>query len=137
MAAAKEAIGRAEHVAVEMGTWSASPHPAAQVCRELLSGCDVFVALIGFRYGTPVLDDDSRSYTELEFDTATSLDIPRLVFVLDEDAERPLPLPPSALFDKTHGQRSVPPRGRIAINGAKSYPGGGKDDRPRKGSVVE
>ena len=47
VAAAKQAIERAGHVAVEMATMTASALPSAQVCAEQVAGCDVYVALVG------------------------------------------------------------------------------------------
>ena len=41
--------------------------------------CDVYIGVLGTRYGSPVRDKPDVPYTELEFDTATDggLDRPR------------------------------------------------------------
>ena len=50
---------------------------------DRVRGCEVYVGVLGTRYGSPVRDQPEVSYTELEFDTATEAGLARLVFVLD------------------------------------------------------
>ena len=86
VAEAERAISAAGHVIVDMADFPAADQPAAQVCAERVRGCEVYVGVLGTRYGSPVRDKPEVSYTELEFDTATAAGLPRLVFLLDTAA---------------------------------------------------
>ncbi|WP_312030447.1 FxSxx-COOH system tetratricopeptide repeat protein [Actinomycetospora sp. TBRC 11914] len=78
------AVIAAGHVPVDMKHWSAEPHPPVQVCREAVESTDVYLGVLGFRYGSTVPDHHPTvSYTELEFDTAHRAGKPLLVFLLD------------------------------------------------------
>src|SRR5580700_4177063 len=61
----KEAISAAGHVIVEMAGFPAADRPAAEMCAELVRGCEVYVGVLGTRYGSPVGDRPELSYTEL------------------------------------------------------------------------
>lgn len=99
--AAERAVKRVQDTPLDMSYFTAEARPSADACREAVAAADVYVGIIGFRYGTPMKDDPSRSYTQMEFAAATEAGIPRLVFILDENTEGP-----SALFrDLEFGNR--------------------------------
>ncbi|MFM7511994.1 MAG: DUF4062 domain-containing protein [Cyanobium sp.] len=101
---AERAVSAAGHAIGDMADFAASDQAPAQVCIEKVQGSDVYIGIYGLRYGSPVRDQPEISYTELEFNTATAMGIPRLVFVLDGDSEDH-GLPVKALIDREYGVR--------------------------------
>jgi Domain of unknown function (DUF4062) len=91
VAAAEAAVIRAGGAVTDMGHCTTRDSKPAGYCQDQVRRCDVYVGLIGLRYGSPVRDQPQVSYAQLEFDTATGAGIPRLMFLLDEDAAVPIP----------------------------------------------
>jgi tetratricopeptide (TPR) repeat protein len=116
VAAAERAVSACGHVIVDMADFPAADQPAAELCRERVQSCTVYVGIFGTRYGMPVRDQPQVSYTELEFDTATEARLDRLVFLLDiEAAEVGIPL--SRLIDLEFGARQEAFRRRVQDSG--------------------
>ena len=116
MAAVERAVSACGHVIVDMADFPAADQPAAELCRERVQGCQVYVGVLGTRYGSPVRDKPEVSYTELEFDTATEEGLDRLVFVLDTDAAD-VGIPLSRLIDYEFGARQEAFRRRVQDSG--------------------
>jgi WD40 repeat protein len=99
--AAEAAVRRAGDAVVEMADFPARDDKPANYCQAQVRKCDVYVGLVGLRYGSPVQDRPEVSYTELEFEAATGAGLPRLIFLLDEQAA--LPIPAAQLVDTEPG----------------------------------
>ena len=113
--AAEQAVARAGDMVLDMAYFTVREDEPADYCRQQVARADVYVGIVGFRYGSPVRDEPEFSYTELEFEAASELGIRRLVFLLDEDAV--LPLPQNCLSDPEYAARQQAFRARVADAG--------------------
>ena len=116
VAAVERAVSAAGHVIVDMADFPAADQPAAQVCTERVQSCDVYVGVLGTRYGSTVRGNPRVSYTELEFNAATEAALDRLVFLLDTDAAD-VGIPVRALIDQEFAARQEAFRCRVRDSG--------------------
>ncbi len=92
---AAEVCHRLGMVPVHMESFDPQRPTPAEVCRKLVDGSDVFVLLIGRRYGSRPSPDDP-SYTELEYGWAVDRpEMPLLPFIVDPR----FPWPPDDVSD--------------------------------------
>jgi hypothetical protein len=111
--AAIAAVIRAKCLPCDMEYFTARDEKPAQYCIERVRACEVYVGVIGLRYGSPVRDRPEVSYTELEFEGASQVPTKkRLVFLLDPDSQVPV----GRFMDVKYGDRQEQFRQRL--NGA-------------------
>src|ERR1700722_13238203 len=67
VAAVERAVTACGHVIVDMADFPAADRPSARLCTDRVASCDVYIGVLGTRYGSPVRDSPEVSYTELEF----------------------------------------------------------------------
>ncbi len=108
--AAVAAVNRAGSVPRDMGHFTARDEKPAEYCKKCVRECDVYIGLIGLRYGSPVRDQPEVSYAELEFQAATEAPtIKRFLFLLDPEALVPL----RRFMDVRYGDRQEQFRQRL------------------------
>jgi hypothetical protein len=86
VAAAESAISRAGDAVMD---FAVRERATAAESHGVVASAEVYVLVAGFRYGSPVRDRPGMSYVECEFESASVLGLPRLVFLVDEAAVGP------------------------------------------------
>jgi len=88
------ALRRDSHDVISMEDMVAQGQKPLQACLEDVASCDIYVGIFAWRYGfIPVDEKDNPnklSITELEYRKACEVDIPCLIFLLDEDVSWPI-----------------------------------------------
>lgn len=110
--AAEQAVSRAGQVVGDMAYFTSRDQLPEQVDRDAVLAAGVYVAIVGFRYGSPLPSRADLSHTEWEFEVASQAGMPRLVFLLGEHTEGP-----SGLFvDVEYAPRQAAFRRRLAAS---------------------
>ncbi len=81
-----------QHVTMEY--FGADPRQPIEKCLEEVQSADIFVGIIGHRYGS-ILDTTGKSYTQMEYEEARKYNIPCLIYIRSDD----IPIPPK-YFEK-------------------------------------
>jgi hypothetical protein len=88
-AAAQSVRRLEEHQAAAMENYVAADQRPLDKCLRDVKSCDVYVGIFAWRYGF-IPQGYDKSITHLEYETARQAGIPRLIFLLDEEAAWPV-----------------------------------------------
>lgn len=81
------AIQRAQHQPIGMEHYGAGEEAPLTKCVEDVEACDMYVGIIGWRYGYQPPGANGKSITEAEYDAAGRSNIPRLMYLSPESEE--------------------------------------------------
>ena len=97
---------------IAMEDYVATDERPLDKCLADVASCDLYVGIFAWRYGyIPEQDNpEQRSITELEYRKAGEVDIPRLIFLLDEDALWPRQSMDEVTGEGERGQKIKPLR---------------------------
>jgi len=84
VAHAKEAVEKFQYACFEMGTFNAQSVTPQDFDARQVKDCDVYIAILGMRYGT--IFSEGISHTEHEYNTAYEQNKKIYVFILDENS---------------------------------------------------
>src|SRR5512132_1591656 len=96
---------------VRMEDFGARTRPPDAFDADTVRGCDLFIGILGHCYGT-IPRGRRRSYTEQEYDTAVTLNLPRLMFIAPDD----FPLPARLRESENYWKRQQAFRTRAQTN---------------------
>ena len=82
--AAQQVLTRLEQTVKGMEYFGSNPNDPLTVCLDAVKASEIYVAIIGMRYGS-VDEATGKSYTQLEYETATEHKIPTLIYIIGND----------------------------------------------------
>jgi hypothetical protein len=85
----RDALTQLEAVVRGMEQFGSKPGSPVEECLQVVQSCRLYVGVFGMRYGS-VPDGYDKSMTHLEYDEAQRLELPSLIYILDDNH----PIPP-------------------------------------------
>lgn len=81
--AAVEAVFQRGHIPIALENFAPSDESDLQVIKRAMKDCQVYVAILGHRYGT-IVPNKEYSFTEFEYNLAQQYGLKTLTFILDD-----------------------------------------------------
>jgi Domain of unknown function (DUF4062) len=88
-----DSLRQMRHDVISMEDYVSQDQRPLQKCLRDVISCDIYIGIFAWRYGHIPQDEkdnpDKLSITELEYRKACDVQIPRLIFLLDDDVPWP------------------------------------------------
>jgi hypothetical protein len=88
--AVRDALAQLEAIVRGMEHFGSKPGSPGDECLRVVRSCEVYIGIFGMRYGS-IPDGYDRSMTHLEYDEAQRLELPSLIYIIDEENQPLLP----------------------------------------------
>lgn len=105
-------LRRLGHVDVAMEHYAASDDRPLDRCLRDVAECDLYVGIFAWRYGF-VPEGHDHSITHLEYQEAVKKDVPRLLFLIADDAPWPMNVVEHSAIDRTQALREELKKDRV------------------------
>lgn len=79
-----ESIQRLQQITVGMELFGSESESPLDVCIKRVKEAALFILIVGFRYGG-IIEEQGKSITQIEYETAIAEGIPTLVYIIDDD----------------------------------------------------
>jgi hypothetical protein len=86
----RDALAQLEAIVRGMEHFGSKPGRPVDECLRVVASCKVYIGLFGMRYGS-IPEGYDRSMTHLEYDEAQRLELPSLIYMIDEENQPLLP----------------------------------------------
>jgi Domain of unknown function (DUF4062) len=88
--AVRDALAQLEAIVRGMEHFGSKPGCPVDECLRVVSSCQVYIGIFAMRYGS-IPDGYDQSMTHLEYDAAQRLELPSLIYIIDEENQPILP----------------------------------------------
>jgi Domain of unknown function (DUF4062) len=88
--AVRDALAQLEAIVRGMEHFGSKPGRPADECLRVVGSCQAYIGIFAMRYGS-IPDGHDRSMTHLEYDEAQRLELPSLIYMIDEENQPILP----------------------------------------------
>src|SRR6266700_4786053 len=82
--AVRDALAQLEAIVRGMEHFGSKPGRPVDECLRVVGSCKVYIGIFAMRYGS-IPDGYDRSMTHLEYDEAQRLELPSLIYIIDEE----------------------------------------------------